>query len=63
MSLWDELWIATALMLVLEGIVPFLSPTMLRRALAMMAALDDRTLRTAGFVSMLIGVLLLYVVH
>jgi len=61
--MWNELWVALALMLVLEGIVPFLSPDALRRMLQVMAAMDDHSLRMAGLVSMLAGVGLLYLVH
>ncbi len=61
--MWNELWVALALLLVLEGIVPFLSPDALRRMLQVMASMDDRKMRTAGLISMLAGVGLLYLVH
>ncbi|HFD81087.1 MAG TPA: DUF2065 domain-containing protein [Gammaproteobacteria bacterium] len=59
----NEFWIALALMLVLEGIVPFLSPALMRRMLASMMQMDDRGMRMAGLFSMLAGVVLLYLVH
>jgi uncharacterized protein YjeT (DUF2065 family) len=58
-----ELLTALALVLVLEGILPFLSPRALRDAAARIAQLDDRALRIIGLVSMLAGVLLIYCVH
>jgi uncharacterized protein YjeT (DUF2065 family) len=58
-----ELWLALALLLVIEGIPPFLSPQSLRRALLSLAELSDAQLRFAGLTSMLIGLVLLYVVH
>lgn len=58
--MWDDLWAAMALMLVVEGIVPFLSPDAMRRMLAAMLQMDDRSIRIAGFISMLVGVVLLY---
>ena len=58
-----ELLTALALVLVLEGILPFLSPRALREALARLAEIDDRTLRIIGLASMLAGVLILYWVH
>lgn len=61
--MWNELWVAMALMLVLEGIIPFLSPEALRRMLVTVLQMDDRSLRIAGLVSMLAGVGLLYLVH
>lgn len=57
---WQELGAALALLLILEGIIPFLNPAGLRRALAVMAQLDDRSLRIGGLISMLAGVIALY---
>ena len=61
--MWNELWIAVALMLVIEGIVPFLSPDTVRRMIATMTQMDDRSIRMAGLLSMLAGLGLLYLVH
>ncbi|MCO6412729.1 MAG: DUF2065 domain-containing protein [Thiogranum sp.] len=61
--MWNDLWAALALMLVIEGLVPFLSPDILRRMLASVAQLDDRSVRIAGLISMLCGVALLYLVR
>jgi len=61
--MWNELWVAMALMLVLEGIVPFLSPDALRRMLGSLIKMDNRSVRIAGLVSMLAGVALLYLVR
>ncbi len=61
--MWNELWIAVALMLVIEGIVPFLSPDTVRRMIAAMTQMDDRSMRMAGLLSMLAGLGLLYLVH
>ncbi|MCF6283019.1 MAG: DUF2065 domain-containing protein [Candidatus Polarisedimenticolaceae bacterium] len=61
--MWDSLWMATALLLVIEGIFPFLDPKGMRRSMLMIAELDDRTLRVIGLFSMLGGVALLYLVN
>jgi uncharacterized protein YjeT (DUF2065 family) len=61
--MWNDLWVAMALMLVLEGIVPFLSPDALRRMLMTLIQMDNRSMRIAGLISMLAGVALLYLVH
>lgn len=58
-----ELWIALALLLIVEGIFPFLSPDGVRKALAAIHKLSDSQLRFAGLTSMLIGVVLLYIVN
>ena len=59
----DDLLAALALMLVLEGVLPFLSPNGFRRTLQSIGQMDDRGLRIMGLVSMLAGVLLLYLVR
>lgn len=56
----DELIRAIALVLVIEGMLPFLSPDGWRQAMMQAARLSDKTLRYLGFGSMLIGVLVLY---
>lgn len=58
--MWEDLLRAFALVLVIEGIMPFLSPQGLRRTLLAAAQLDDRSLRMIGLISMLAGVGLLY---
>ncbi|MDG4597579.1 MAG: DUF2065 domain-containing protein [Candidatus Contendobacter sp.] len=58
--MWDELLAAFGLMLVLEGILPFLNPGALRQTILRMAQLKDRTLRSAGLASMALGLLVLY---
>lgn len=61
--MWHELWIALALLLILEGILPFLSPDGVRKALAAIHQLSDSQLRFAGLTSMLVGVMLLYIIN
>ncbi len=58
--MWEELGKAFCLMLVLEGVIPFLYPARWRQLVANLAIINDRQLRTMGFVSMVIGVGLLY---
>ena len=58
--MWDELLAAFGLMLVLEGILPFLSPGSLRQTLLRMTQLEDRVLRLAGVASMGFGLVVLY---
>lgn len=61
-NMWHDIAVAMALLLVVEGILPFANPTMLRRALDVMRHMSDNELRVAGLVSMLLGLLLLYLV-
>ena len=60
--MWDDLFSAMALVLVFEGVLPFLTPTGYRRAMLSMMQLDDQRLRFAGLTSMLVGLLFLYVI-
>ncbi len=60
---WNDLWAAFALYLVLEGLMPFANPGGMKRALAQLSQLDDRTLRIAGLLSMVAGAVLLYFVR
>jgi len=57
---WDDLLAALALVMVVEGIMPFLSPENLRNSLRVLLSMDDAALRIMGFVSMVIGLILLY---
>ncbi len=61
--MWHDLWVALCLVLVIEGILPFISPRSWREAAQLMAQFDDRSLRLAGLFSMLVGILILYLVN
>ncbi|WP_163831752.1 DUF2065 domain-containing protein [Spartinivicinus ruber] len=63
MSFWHELLVAFCLMLVIEGIIPFLYPNRWRDLVAKLATFEDRQLRLAGLISMLVGTGLLYLVN
>lgn len=56
---WDLLLAAGALMLVLEGLLPFFSPTGWRRLFEQATRLSDGQIRFLGLSSMLLGVVLL----
>ena len=56
----DDFIRAIALVLVIEGMLPFLSPDGWRQAMIQAGRLSNTNLRVVGFVSMLIGVLILY---
>ena len=60
---WDDLLAALALVLIIEGMVPFINPSTLRRMLETISQLDDRTIRITGLVSMVCGVVMLYLVR
>ncbi|MEK7768219.1 MAG: DUF2065 family protein [Pseudomonadota bacterium] len=60
--MWDTLLIAFALMLVMEGMLPFLLPGMWREAFKKLIEAGDNQIRFIGLTSMLAGLLLLYLV-
>jgi uncharacterized protein len=57
---WQDLGVALALFLVLEGVMPFLSPQHVRRLFERLTALHDTQLRFIGLSCMLAGLVLLY---
>jgi len=59
----SDLLAALGLLLVLEGIAPFLHPQGVKRALARVLTLKDRELRFAGLGSMLVGIVILFLVR
>jgi uncharacterized protein len=56
---WADLGRALALVLILEGLLPFLAPARWRLMLAQIARLDDRVLRTVAMVAIGVGLILL----
>lgn len=58
--MWEDLIRAIALVLVIEGMLPFLTPDGWRQAMLQAGRLSNKALRGVGFASMLIGVLILY---
>lgn len=60
---WNDLLAAFALYLIIEGVIPFLTPQGWKQALEQMTKLDDRQMRMFGLVSMLAGLVLLAVVR
>ena len=63
MDFWQVLPAAIALVFIVEGMLPFISPNRWRAMLAVAAQMDDRMMRSIGLGSMLFGVVILYLVH
>jgi uncharacterized protein YjeT (DUF2065 family) len=61
--MWQNFLSAVALMLVIEGILPFLAPGVVRQVFATMATMEVNRLRLTGLLSMAAGVVLLYMVR
>ena len=62
-DLAHSLLVALSLMLVLEGILPFLYTQRWRRLVAQLAQISDANMRVLGLLSMLIGLALLWLVR
>ncbi len=60
---WQDLLAALALVLIIEGLIPFFSPGGYKSVVAQMASMPDKSLRTVGFVLMLAGVMMLLLVR
>ncbi len=60
---WKLLFMALGLMLVLEGVLPFLSPDRWRQFVQSLAQQTDKSIRITGFVCMLVGMAIVVVIH
>ena len=60
---WNDLFTAIALLLIFEGILPFLNPDRYRKMLEMMEKISNSQLRTMGLIVMVVGAVLLTVVR
>lgn len=54
---------AFALMLIIEGILPFVAPAAWRETFLRLATMADGQIRFVGLTSMLAGVVLLFIFH
>lgn len=57
---WTDLLAGLAILLVIEGLFPFLNPARARRSFEHLARLADGELRVAGLISMAVGLALLF---
>ena len=60
---WADLWAALALVLILEGLIPFISPGGYRNMVQQMAAMPENTLRFVGLVLFDAGLIALLLVR
>jgi len=57
---WHDLFTALALVLVIEGIMPFVAPSKLRELYQSLSELPDNALRQFGLGSIAVGMILLF---
>ena len=60
---WADLAAALGLLLVIEGMLPFLNPAGIKRAMTAFSTIGDAALRITGLVSMAAGLALLWLVR
>lgn len=60
--MWSEVLLAFGLLMVVEGIFPFLSPRRFRQALLNFAAIEDRGMRIIGLICLVGGMLIVQAV-
>lgn len=61
--MWESLFNAICLLLILEGMIPFLYPSKWRRLVVQLALISDKQLRIIGLCSMGLGLVILYLVN
>lgn len=61
--IWKEILTAVALLLVIEGMLPFVRPDRYKLLVAQIARLSDNQLRNFGLIAMISGLLLLFIVR
>ena len=57
---WTDLLAALAIVCIIEGVMPFINPSGMKRLLSRIASLEDRDMRIAGFISMAVGLTILF---
>ncbi len=60
---WGDLFAALALVMIIEGIIPFISPQGYKNTMQQLTSMPESTLRSIGFGLMLVGVVSLYFVR
>lgn len=61
--MWQDIFTAIALYLIIEGMIPFVNPRGFRRAATLIAQFGDNNLRVIGLVTMAAGLLTLFIVR
>ena len=63
MDFWQGLPVTIALVFIIKGMLPLISPNRWRTMLVMVEQMDSRMIRNVGLGSMLFGVVILYLMH
>ena len=60
---WTDFFAALAIVCIIEGMMPFLNPTGMKRLLAKLSSMEERELRLGGLFSMAVGLAILFLVR
>ncbi len=60
--IWQEILTVVSILFIIEGLIPFISPSKYKNFVSSMSKLNTNNLRILGFISMIFGVLLLFLV-
>ena len=60
--MWQEILTVVSILFIIEGLIPFISPSKYKNFVSSMSKLNTNNLRILGFISMIFGVLLLVLV-
>lgn len=63
MDVMNDLWAALALVLVIEGLLPFVSPRFYRQSAQQLSALSDRAIRMIGLAVIVVGLVSLILIR
>ncbi len=58
--MWEKVLIGISLVLVIEGILPFINPASYKKTMLQVVKMPDSNLRVMGLMSMIAGVIMLY---
>lgn len=61
--MWQTFLVALCLVMIIEGVLPFLAPKVWRSAMQEASMLSDNKLRIVGLAAMMLGTITLYIVH
>jgi|TARA_B100001765_G_scaffold197696_1_gene148541 hypothetical protein len=56
---FKELFIAISLVLILEGLIPFISPSLYKRTLLQMLEISESSIRIMGLFLIILGVIII----
>ena len=60
--MYDIIWIAFALVLVIEGLLPAINPQMYRQLVQLISERDDKMMRIIGISMMVLGTIIILIV-